>query len=124
MIVPGLEKAIQSMVQETGNRRRYNLLRFDAGTAFMDYCAAESGASSARLTASFKRNSYAGKKEWMLELKGSDSIEAGTRVPNARQLGAERYMKRALQRTAFKLPAMADAFFQVTGRGAGFHVSG
>jgi hypothetical protein len=123
LTVQGLAKAIQLMSRETGNRRRYNMLRYDAGVTFMDHCAAQSSFFSDQLTASFRRHSFKGNKEWILELKGTNAIEAGTKVPQARKLGASKYMSRALSRTRIMLPDMARNFYRVTGKAAGFDVS-
>ncbi|MDF2935266.1 MAG: hypothetical protein K0Q90_639 [Paenibacillaceae bacterium] len=123
LTVQSLDKAIRQMAGTAANRRFYNRLKYDVAEAFMDACTAGSVRASPRLTASFRRAVYKGKKEWVFEVKGPYAMEVGTAVPEAAKLGAARIMGSALQQTAGKLPAEANRFFHSTGKAAGFDVS-
>lgn len=126
MAVPGLAEAITRMKREAENTKRWKQLRYDAGRMLMEDCAKQSAQSvggSKRLTASFWRRTYRGQKEWIFEERGLDAVEVGTTVPGAVKLGANRYMRAAMQRMPEKLTRRSAAFIKASGKAAGFDVS-
>ncbi|RTE05492.1 hypothetical protein [Paenibacillus whitsoniae] len=152
--IEGFDEQFRRLAREAGDKRRYDDLRYDVGRKFLDHCAEESPEKTGQLIASFKRRSFDGKKEWILDGKHAESIEAGTKVFYASMLNdghrlvirkrnkkGERirgkrglkengfvkgthFMDKALAKTNQDIPEMVESFLRETGRAAGFDVSG
>lgn len=152
--ISGLDEQLQRMLREANNRNRYDDLRYDVGRKHLDNCANECGEETGQLVASFKRQPFNGKKEWVLNGKFSDSIEAGTIVYYARMVNdghrlvlrrrnkkgepirgkrglkeigfvpGTHFMEKALEQTKEDIPEMVRDFIRETGKAAGFDVSG
>ncbi|MCL6499007.1 MAG: hypothetical protein K6U07_03135, partial [Firmicutes bacterium] len=84
--IEGLDEQLRNMVNEAMNRDRYDKLRYEVGRNYLDNCAKHCGEVSGQLIASYKRQEYGGKKEWVLNGKFTDAIEAGTKVFYARMV--------------------------------------
>ncbi|WP_438445904.1 hypothetical protein [Gorillibacterium sp. sgz5001074] len=152
--INGLDTLIQDMNRESRNRSRYDDLRYDVGRRHLHNCAEHCGEDSGQLVASFRRQPFNGKKEWVLNGRYADSIEAGTSVFYARMLNdghrlvlrrrnskgvpikgkrglkevgfvsGTHFMERALDQTQEDLPELVRDFLRETGKAAGFDVSG
>ncbi|WP_163854627.1 hypothetical protein [Paenibacillus elgii] len=84
--ISGLEEHIRQMERAARDRKRYDELRYEVGKANLDNNAKLCGEKSGRLVASFRRQSYKGKKEWILFVNPVDTVEVGTKVFYARMV--------------------------------------
>lgn len=151
--IEGFDDQLRKLVHESGNRERYDDLRYNVGRNYLDNCAERCGEDSGQLIASFKRRAFNGKKEWILDGKHSESIEAGTHVFYARMLNdghrlvlrrrnkkgqpikgkrglkevgfvkGTHFADQALKKTEQDIPDMAREFLREMGKAAGFDVS-
>jgi hypothetical protein len=152
--ISGMDQQLQRMIREASNRNRYDDLRYDVGRRHLDNCAERCGEVSGQLIASFRRQPFQGKKEWILNGQYSESIEVGTSVFYAHMLNdghrlvlrrrnkkgvpikgkrglkevgfvpGTHFMEKALDQTKEDIPGMVQDFFRESGKAAGFNVSG
>jgi hypothetical protein len=149
--IEGLDGLIDGLERASRNKQRYEDLKYDVGKRFLENCAKTCGEDTGQLKASFKREPYKGKREWVLDAKHGDTIEAGTKVFYARMVeeghklvkvrktklknGRVRrtkkvvgfvpgthFMLKALEHTDKEIPGMVEKFLNDVAKEAGLNV--